>query len=946
MTPEQWQEIERLYHASIEQPSGRRERFLAEACADPAIRREVASLLAHRDRSPSLLDRSGLDVVADLIADTHGEALVGCTIAHYQVTSLIGAGGMGIVYRARDARLNRDVALKVLPADYAGDSDCLARSEQEARLLASLNHPNIAAIYELEESEGLRCLVLEFVEGETLAERLKAGPLRLKEALTVCSQIADALEAAHDRGIVHRDLKPGNVMITPAGSVKVLDFGIGKMLAPGAASGSARGVDTASVGAVLGTPSYMSPEQAGGKPADKRTDIWAFGCLLYELLSGRKAFDKRTVTETVAAVVEQEPEWNALPANIPAAIDDLLRRCLHKDPRWRLRDIGDARIVIADQYAPHRERAPSERWPSRTLLIGIASIAIAVAIAAVVTRSSRPLPPARELRLDVATPPTADPVSLALSPDGQHIVFVAADEDRSRLWLRSLHSDSPRPLARTDNASCPFWSPNSASIGFFADGRLKRIDLDSGAVHDIVDALSCGGTWNREDTILYAGPLFGPISRVSARPGTQSASARADVTRIDRPSHGSHRFPQFLPDGRRFLYYVAGNSSARGVYVGDLGGSPGRRLFDADAAAVYATSGHVFFVRRGTLLAQAFDPVAVELSGAPVSLAERVAFDPTRYVAAVSTSSTGVVVYRGGSPAGRRQFVWFDRSGKEISRIGTPDAANPLDASLSPDGRRVALYRTVDGHPDIWLLDAERGVFSRFTSVDGLRPIWSPDGGTIAFAHIAKQVTDLFRKSVGGGSEQLILETTQPKAALDWSRDGRHLLYRSFDRATGWDIWAVRLDETNKPLSLVRTKFDETQGQFSPDGKWVAYQSNESGRFEIYVQQFPGPAPTVTVSTNGGAQVRWRRDGKELFYIGLDNRLMAVPIRLTKGDALEVGTPRALFSTHIGGAVQSVNLQQYIVSSDGERFLMNTILEEAASPITVVLNWRLPWTPP
>jgi Tol biopolymer transport system component len=380
--------------------------------------------------------------------------------------------------------------------------------------------------------------------------------------------------------------------------------------------------------------------------------------------------------------------------------------------------------------------------------------------------------------------------------------------------------------------------------------------------------------------------------------------------------------------------------SARGVYLGDLEGSPGRRLLDADAAAVFAPPGHLLFLRQGTLFAQAFDPDALQLTGAPLPVAQPVVFDPTRYVAAVSASST-VVVFRTGAPAGLRQFVWLDRTGREIGRVGTPDPAGPLDPSLSSDERRVALYRTVDGHPDIWLLDVSRGVYSRFTLTDGLRPVWSPDGSQLAFAHIAKQVTDLFRKPVAGRREGLILETTQPKAATDWSRDGRFLLFRSSDRTTGWDLWALPLNGTQEPIQVAKTKFDETQGQFSPDGRWVAYQSNESGRFEIYVQPFPGPGSKSTVSSNGGAQLRWRRDGKELFYIGLDNRLMAVPIRFaSNGQTIEVGAPAPLFTTRIGGAVQSVNMQQYMVSTDGQRFLMNTVLEEALSPITVVLNWR------
>ena len=952
MKPEQWKEIERLYHASIELQPDRRTRFLAEACADIELRREVESLLASRDQGLSFVERAGVDVAADIIDRNHTEPLIGRTIGHYQVLSLIGAGGMGVVYRARDTRLGRDVALKVLPEEFSRDRDYLDRSEREAKLLASLSHPNIAGIYDLEESEAVRCLVLEFVEGETLAGRLKRGRIPVAEALVICRQIAEALEAAHEVGIVHRDLKPGNVMITPNGVVKVLDFGIAKMMSTDAAPGSP---DSISVGVVLGTPSYMSPEQTRGKHADKRTDIWAFGCVLYEALTGKRAFEKETVTDTLAAIVEREPDWSALPRMVPPRVEDLLRRCLHKDLLWRLRDIGDARIEIAgDQNQPQRDIPVVERHVPSKRLVWISSISLLALIAGLlVLWRLRPEPPLLEMRLEITTPPSADPVSLAISPDGRKLVFVATHEGRSRLWLRSLSSVSSRPLEGTDGASCPFWSPNNGSVGFFADGKLKRIDVDSGSVRVLATALACGGTWNADDTILYSAPMFGPISRVSATGGGPAPETRVNVTRTDPPHHTRHRLPQFLPDGRHFLYYAAGSPEARGIYVGDLNGSEPRRLLDAHTAAVYVSSGHLLFVRQGTLFGQAFDPVGMVLSGNPFPVDERVAFDPAKYAAAVSASSTGIVIYRAGSAAGRRQFLWLDRSGKEIGRVGDPDNADPLDPSLSPDEHRVALYRTVNGRPDIWLLETGRAAApSRFTSEEitgvagagAIRPIWSPDGSKIVFASIAKKVTDLFRMSVSDGKAELLLETDQPKAATDWSTDGRFLLYRSSDPKTGWDIWALPMDGSGRPgtrVQVVRTNFDETNGQLSPDGRWVAYQSNETGHFEIYVQPFPGPGPKSAVSRNGGAQVRWRRDGKELFYVALDGRLMAVPMRFaSNGQSIEVGAPRVLFTTHIGGAARGADRQQYMVSPDGQRFLMNTIMEEASSPIIVLLNWK------
>lgn len=940
MNPERWKEIERLYQASIDLPADERTRFLADVCADGEIRQQVASLLAHRDRGLSFIDRPALDVAADMITPTHAGALVGQTIGPYQVTSLIGAGGMGVVYRARDSRLDRDVALKVLPAGFGNESDLLARIEQEAKLLASLNHPNIAAIYDLEESDGIRSLVLEFIEGETLADRLRRGRIHLEEGLTICRQIAEALEAAHERGIVHRDLKPSNVMITPNGSVKVLDFGIAKMLAATGSGGSPVAGDFVTAGVVLGTPPYVSPEQASGTPADKRTDIWTFGCVLYEVLTGRRAFEKDSVPDTLSAVIEQEPDWSALPRSTPPKVQDLLRRCLQKNPHWRLRDIGDARIDLVEQSKPQSDSTFAERRARRKRWLLVSAVAAVVLIALALTQwRVQPASSVPEVRLEVTTPPTADPVSLAISPDGQNLVFVATDEGRSRLWLRSLDSLTSRPLERTDHASCPFWSPDSAAVGFFADGRLKLVNIESGAVQELVTALSCGGAWNREGTILYASPLFGPISRISASNGGRPATARADVTRAERPRQRAHRFPQFLPDHRHFLYYVGGSADSRGVYIGDLAGGEPHRLLDADTAAVYA-SGHLLFVRQGALMAQAFDPVGMTLIADPFQVADHVAYDPTKYAAAVSASSDGVIVYRTGSVAGRRQFVWVDRSGRKFGKAGDPDSAGSLDPSLSPDEQRVAFYRTVNAQPDVWLLDTRRGVLSRFTADGAVRPIWSPDGSQIIFA--SGTPTNLFRKPVAGhGGEQAILETSQPKAATDLSKDGRFLLYRSADPQNGWDIWALPLDGTRNSIQVARTRFDERDGQFSPDAKWVAYQSNESGRFEIYVQPFPGPGGKSTISRDGGAQVRWRRDGKELFYVAFDNRLMSVPIRVAAdGRSIEVGTPSPLFTTQIGGAVQDANMQQYMVSSDGQRLLMNTVVEEATSPITVLLNWR------
>jgi Tol biopolymer transport system component len=506
--------------------------------------------------------------------------------------------------------------------------------------------------------------------------------------------------------------------------------------------------------------------------------------------------------------------------------------------------------------------------------------------------------------------------------------------------LRSLDAVSARPLPGTEGASFPFWSPDGRSVGFFGDGKLKRIDVDGGQPQNLTDApAGRGASWNRDGTIIFT-PAFAssPIFRIPAAGGEPSP-----VTRPESPKQTSHRFPQFLPDGRHFLYYVQGIPESRGIYIGDLQGSETRRLLDADSAAVYATPGRLLFVRQGTLFAQDFDAARLELRGNASPVAERIALDTAAEgSAAVSASRAGPFVYRTGSGSGLRQFVWLDRSGKDIGKAG--GLLSTLSVELSPDGRRVALHQRANQNIDVWLLELGRGVLSRFTfdPAQDVFPIWSPDGSRIVFGSNRKDSSDLYQKpAIGAGTEELLLATAQEKFPTDCSPDGRFLLYRSVDPKTGDDLWALPLDGDRKPFPVVQTNFDERDAQFSPDGKWIAYQSNESGRFEIYIQPFPGPGSKLQVSTNGGAQVRWGPNGKELFYIALDARLMAVPIRLASNpQTAEPGSPTPLFATRVGGALQGTFRQQYDVSSDGQRFLMNTITEEAASPITVILNWN------
>jgi len=856
----------------------------------------------------------------------------------------LGAGGMGEVYRAKDSKLKRDVAIKVLPDAFSRDVERISRFQREAEALASLNHPHIAAIHDIAEFGESRFLVLELVDGETLAQRLTRGAMPLDQALSVATQIADALEAAHEKGIIHRDLKPANIKITPDGRVKVLDFGLAKMReAPGQDSNMSNSPTMASTpGVIMGTAAYMSPEQAKGQEVGRASDVWAFGCVLYEMLAGRPVFAGKTVAEILAEVFKEEPDWRRLPAATPQGIRRLLRRCLQKEEKLRLRDIRDVRIDLEEARSGVYTDAPAVQGMSRRRerIVWASALAVITLIAVVLAFAFRPKPAASEMRVDITAPSTTSPASFALSPDGQKIVFSGISEGVSRLWIRSLDSVSAKPLAGTEEAAFPFWSPDGRSVGFFAGGKLKRVDIDGGATQVLASvAVGRGGTWNRDGVILFA-PAAGvtPIFRIAATGGEAVA-----VTKVDPSKPQIHYFPQFLPDGRHFIYYVPGNPDVRGVYIGQLDDPTTRRLFDADAAAVYASTGHLLFVRQGTLFAQSFDTSKLELTGSPFAVAEQVIVEGRPSAPALSASAAGPIGYRSGSAgSGLRQLVWIDRSGKEIERVGP--LTTGVNPSISPDLRRVALRRVVDGNDDIWLLDIGRSVLSRFTfdPANDADALWSPDGSRIVFSSSRKGAYDLYVKpTTGAGTEEVLVASSQNKVATDWSSDGHLILYRSNDPKTSYDIWALSIDGDRKPFPVVQTNFDERDAQFSPDGKWVAYQSNESGRFEIYIQPLTASSAKVQVSTNGGAQVRWRHDGKELFYVALDGRLTAVPIMFSSnGQAAEAGKPVPLFATHIGGAVQSPLKHQYVVSPDGQRFLMSTVSEESTAPITLILNWK------
>ena len=864
----------------------------------------------------------------------------GTRLGQYQILAPIGAGGMGEVYRASDTKLGREVAVKVLPEAFARDPERLARFEREARLLAALNHANIAAIYGFEKADGVPFLVLELVPGPTLAELVAAGPLEVSEALRVCGQIAEALEAAHEKGIAHRDLKPANVKVTPEGKVKVLDFGLAKAFADDAAAADPAQSPTLSVaatraGTILGTAAYMSPEQARGKPLDKRTDIWAFGCVLYEMLAGRRAFGGDNITDIIAAVVTREPDWSALPAETPANIHALLRRSLEKDPKRRLRNIGDVQWESEELPAvPGQRRRPVLLW-------AVAALSTALALAVSMLYFRQPPPEQRVIKLSLNPPEKASFGAIAVSPDGLRLAFSATDvSGKTQLWVRALDALAGQPLTGTEGASYAFWSPDSRYIGFFADGKLKKIEAAGGPPQALANAPdNRGSTWSRHGVIVFAPSSGGPLYQVPAAGGEPKPVTQLDASRQEN----SHRWPQFLPDGRRFLYFNAsGQPEQQGIYAGSLDLKEKVRLLGGQVSAAYAGPrtgpGHLLFVRERTLMAQPFDPGKLQTAGESFPVAEQVGVDFFR--ARFSVSSSGLLVYES-IGAGNRQLLWFDRGGKPLGAVGPPGAYVELD--LSPDDRRVAANRNdpQTGNADIWLFEPARGASSRFTFHPAIDtgPVWSPDGSRIVFRSSRDGPWNLYQKlASGAGEEELLLKTSGNKRPTGWSRDGRFLLYSELDPNTGWDLWVLPMEGERKPIPVLRTEFDEQWGRFSPDGKWIAYQSNESGKGEIYVRAFSPAQPAGggrwEVSTGGGELPRWRGDGKELFYLAPDRKLMAVEVKA--GTSFETGIPRALFQTR----TMVGSFTRYAVTADGRRFLINSEMEEVISaPATVVVNW-------
>jgi len=873
----------------------------------------------------------------------------------YEILNTLGEGGMGVVYRAKDSKLKREIAIKVLPETFVRDAAAAARFQREAEALASLNHPNIGAIYDIAEAQDSKFLVLELIEGETLAERIARGRIPLDEALTIARQIAEGLEAAHEKGVIHRDLKPGNVKLTPGGVAKVLDFGIAKTRT---VEDNISLTDTPTMattstmpGMILGTAAYMPPEQAKGKVSDRTADVWSFGCVLYEMLTGQPPFRGETVGEILAEVLKSEPDWSLLPANTPAGIRRLLKRCLRKDPRSRLRDIGDARIEILDAAsepemnipATAAKAAPESRLRERIVWLALLVLMLGAGLlGARFFSKSASIP---EIRVDIATAPTFDSVTLAISPDGQKIVYSAEIQGRSPLWVRELDTGNTKVLPGTSGGLYAFWSPDNRNLGFFADNRLKVIDTETGAIRLLANAPNArGASWSPKGVIIFTPYNPGFVNKIPAAGGKPEP-----VTQLDPgQQQGNHLFPVFLPDGEHFLYFNSGVPEIRGVYVQSLSGGKPKRVLEGDAVATYS-QGHLLFGQNGKLMAQVFDPNSLTLSGTPVVVAENVV---TAQRPTFDASPNGTLIYRSVQPATSNgtpfYFAWLDRSGKELSRIS--EMLSGGHWSLSLDGLNFTQEK---GSPniDIWRYDFARGLRNRVTSnpITDTFPIWSPNNERIVFTSGRKStVYDLYTVLADKpDSDELLLSSSENKIATDWSRDGRYILYRNFSEANGYDVFALPVDASGRkngdPIAIVGTSADERDAQFSPDGKWVAFQSNETGIFEIYVQPFPGGGAKYQVSKDGGTQVRWNPTGKELFYISLDGKVTSVPMKLdTAGQHFEAGTPVALFqSTMRGNEIPTTNRQQYAVSADGQKFFMRgNVPTPSTAPIMLILNWK------
>jgi dipeptidyl aminopeptidase/acylaminoacyl peptidase len=939
-SPERFGRVQELFHAALHLPPAARQAFLENQCfEDASLRQEIESLLAE-DAHPSGFVQTGFG--ADPPSTPESVFASGTRLGCYEISAKIGAGGMGEVYRARDIKLRRDVAVKVLPRSFANDSERISRFEREAQLLASLNHPHIAVIYGMEESNGSLALVMELVEGPTLAERIASGPLPLEEAVGLAKQIAEALEAAHERGIVHRDLKPANVKITPAGVVKVLDFGLGKVL-------KADGTPTETrTGMIVGTAAYMPPEQARGAAIDKRADIWAFGVVLCEMLTGRRPFEGDSVADVLASMVKDQPDLSAVPPGMTAVVS----RCLSKEPRNRWGSMGDVRWAL--DALPVDANAPAPARRTRYLLWAAAALLALGACGALLWRA-KPSQPLFQMEITAPEGTTLGPVGwgqVALSPDGRRLAFSATSKDGGRrLWLRSLDSGTPTPLVGTENVALfPVWSPDSRWLGFSANGKFQKIDVIAGGPPELIcECVASAASWNFEGTILFAS-RDQPLHRVSASGGKPAPMFDLDASRGETWQGAS----DFLPDGKHFIYDSIGKE--RGSVLASLDGKTRRFLLPIeDGVARYAPnnsgSGWLLYVKNQQLFARPIDPNKMQLTGESVLVANSVGSGPS-----FSVSANGLLAFRHvrRNPS---QLTWFDRAGTQLS--GPGESGTLKYPRISPDQRTVAFVSTEAGNTDVWLLDINRNKVSRFTSDTGLDdyPVWSSDSSQIIYLSVRGNERLLVERPVEGvGPERLLLKTPGTtseafgllflsKLPTGLSPDGRWVLASEWMAASGM-VWMIPVQGSSEPMRVT----EGADATVSPNGRWLLYATGgpvgrlgfASSRPQVFVESLssqPGGSRSSDrrwqISTAGGANPVWRGDGKEIFYLALDGKMMSVPVEAGENSFLP-GAPRPLFQTRLvpGG------FREYDVTRDGKRFLLNVpIPDTGEEPITVIVNW-------